>query len=139
MAKMPKKDSGLSLDELNKFLVKTLLGSESEALLNQAKNVDAPRGRGGNMVEQFSTMGFTPEVQKLISQVGLGGKAAAYSNLADWFGVKDAYKALENKSPSNVGWSALSVAPFTTPKGAAKKVAKQANVLASYLLGLFGK
>ena len=138
MAKKPKKDSGLSVDELNKFLVKTLLGSESEALLKQAGSVEAPRGRQGNMVNQFGSLGMTPETQKLVAKMGLGGKAAAYSNVADLFGVKDAYKFLESGNPSNAAWAALSVAPFSAPKGAGKKVAKQVNALASYLLGLFG-
>lgn len=140
MAK-PKKKSGFSLEDINKFLVDNLVGKESVDLFNKAKQVEAPRGLQGNMAQQFGALGFNPEVKKLLAQVGLLGKAAASTNVADLLGVKDAYKMNENRSPSSGLWAALSVAPLGT-KGVgkvAKKSVKQVNLLASYLRNLFGE
>lgn len=138
MAK-PKKKSGFSLEDINKFLVDNLVGKESVDLFNKAKQVEAPRGSQGNMPQQFGAMGFNPEVQKLLAQIGLLGKAAASTNVADLLGVKDAYKMNENRSPSSGLLAGLSVAPLGM-KGvgkAAKKSVKQVNLLASYLRNLF--
>lgn len=136
MAK-PKKESGFSLEDINKFLVDSLIGKESVDLFNKAKQVEKPSGMQGGMTQQFGALGFNPEVQKLLAQIGLLGKAAASTNVADLLGVKDAYKMNENRSPSSGLLAGLSVAPLGIPKGFAKKSVKQVNLLASYLRNLF--
>lgn len=123
MAKMPKKDSGFSVESLNEWLLKNLIGQESRDLASQAKNTEAKRGLQGNMVQQFGSAGIGPEAQKLLEQAGLMAKAGLYSNISDWFGVKDAYKFLETGNPSNAAWAATSLPIFGG--GATKKLGKK--------------
>jgi len=145
MAKMPKKDSGFSVEAINEWLMNNLIGKESLDLVNQAKNVEAKRGLQGNMVQQFGSVGMGPEAQKLLQQAGLVGKAGMYSNVADLFGVKDAYKFLESGNPSNAAWAALSVLPVgakglgkATKNAAVKGGAKAFNETVAMLRLLFG-
>lgn len=139
---MAKPKKSFSPADINEFLLNTLLGNEARTLTRQAKNVQPPQGRQGTVAQQFGSFGMGPEAQKILAQLGLLGKAAASTNVADFFGVKDAYKALDNKNPTNAAWSALAVAPIAMPKALGKgfkKSVKEVNLLASYLRNLFGE
>lgn len=137
---MAKPKKSFSPSDINEFLLNTLLGNEARTLTRQAKNVQPPQSGQGTVAQQFGSLGLGSETQKILAQLGLLGKAAASTNIADFFGMKDAYKALENKSPANAAWSALAVAPIAMPKALGKgfkKSAKEINLLASYLRNLF--
>ena len=144
MAK-PKKDSGFSLDALNEWLMRNLVGQESRDLVKQAKKVEAPMSQTGNMVNQFGSLGMAPKAQQLLAQTGLLGEAAAKSNIADMVGIKDAYKYLQTGNPSNAVWAALSVLPMgagglgkKTKNAAEMGGAKAFNSTVSLLRLLFG-
>lgn len=120
MAKKPKLPKrGFTADDLNRFL----FGQESIDLFRQARDLETPRPAGSGLAQQFGSAGMTPLARKFLGQIALSGEAAAKSNIADLFGIKDAYLAQENQSPVNALWAALSVAPLS----GAGKVGKTAR------------
>lgn len=123
MAKPNKKAAGISKDDLTKFLLNNLLGSESLALGKQAADLDVPRETQGNMANQFGAAGLNDYTRKLLGQLGLAGQAIAKSNVADYLGIKDVAKFSEKGKPEDALMAILGVAPMGTGK-VAKRLKK---------------
>lgn len=123
MAKPKKKAAGISKDDLTKFLLNNLLGSESLALGKQAADLDTPRNTQGSMANQFGAAGINDYTRKLLAQLGLAGQAVAKSNVADYVGVKDAAKFSDTGKPEDALMAMLSVAPLGLGK-AGKRLKK---------------
>jgi hypothetical protein len=120
------KKQGFSLDDIAKLLV----GEESEKLFKEIPKVEAPMGGvQGGVAQQFGAAGLGPQARKLLQQMSLAGEGVARSNVADLFGVKDAYLAEKNQSPVNALWALLSVSPL----GTAGKFGKTLKSIASTL------
>lgn len=137
MAK-PKKKSGFSLEDINKFLVDNLVGSESLGLAKKAKDYVSPMGGSGNMVQQFGSLNMAAPARTALGKAGLLGEAAAKSNIADLFGIKDLYKFLEAGKPADAAYATMNFIPLglgaagKAVKKSAKETAAIANLLASY-------
>ena len=112
MAKPNKKAAGISKDDLTKFLLNNLLGSESLALGKQSAEMDTPRNTQGGMANQFGSAGLNDYTRKLLGQLGLAGEAAAKSNVADFFGIKDVAKFSEKGKHEDALMAILGVAPM---------------------------
>lgn len=116
MAKPKKKAAGISKDDLTKFLLNNLLGSESLALGKQAAEMDTPRNTQGGMANQFGAAGLNDYTRKLLGQLGLAGQAIAKSNVADYLGIKDVAKFSDKGKPEDALMAILGVAPMGTGK-----------------------
>ncbi len=112
MAKPKKKAAGISRDDLTKFLLNNLVGAESLALGKQASEMDVPRNTQGGMANQFGAAGLNDNTRKLLGQLGLAGEAAAKSNVADFFGIKDVAKFSEKGKPEDALMAILGIAPM---------------------------
>ena len=123
MAKPNKKAAGISKDDLTKFLLNNLLGSESLALGKQAADLDTPRNTQGSMANQFGAAGLNDYTRKLLGQLGLAGQAVAKSNVADYLGIKDVAKFSDKGKPEDALMAMLSVAPLGLGK-AGKRLKK---------------
>jgi hypothetical protein len=123
VVKPKKKAAGISRDDLTKFLLNNLVGAESLALGKQASEMDVPRTTQGGMANQFGAAGLNDYTRKLLGQLGLVGEAAAKSNVADFFGVKDVAKFSEKGKPEDALMAMLSVAPLGLGK-AGKRLKK---------------
>ena len=116
MAKPKKKSAGISRDDLTKFLLNNLVGAESLALGKQASEMDVPRNTQGGMANQFGAAGLNDNTRKLLGQLGLFGEAAAKTNVADFFGVKDIAKFSDKGKPSDALNALLGIAPIGVGK-----------------------
>jgi hypothetical protein len=123
MAKPKKKATGISKDDLTKFLLNNLLGSESLALGKQAAELDTPRNTQGGMANQFGAAGLNDYTRKLLGQLGLAGEAVAKSNVSDILGFKDAFKYSEKGKPEDALNAILGIAPIGLGK-AGKRLKK---------------
>lgn len=142
MAK-PKKKSGFSLEDINKFLVDNLVGSESLGLVKKAKDYVSPMGGGsGNMVQQFGSLNMAAPARTALGKAGLLGEAALKSNIADLFGIKDLSKFLETSNPADAAYATMNFIPLglgaagKAVKKSAKETSAIVNLLASYFRNL---
>jgi hypothetical protein len=116
MVKPKKKAAGISRDDLTKFLLNNLVGAESLNLSKQASELDTPRNTQGGMANQFGAAGMNDYARKLLGQLGLVGEAAAKSNVADFFGVKDVAKFSNKGKPVDALGAILGFAPMGAGK-----------------------
>ena len=123
MVKPKKKAAGISRDDLTKFLLNNLVGAESLNLSKQASELDTPRNTRGGMANQFGAAGVNDYARKLLGQLGLVGEAAAKSNVADFFGIKDVAKFSEKGKPFDALGAILGFAPMGSGK-VAKRLKK---------------